>query len=154
MGRTVMLNEEVNISLTRGRCAPLWMTAVVLAMTWASETEASPDQARHIADAQQATTARNLGSDEFETLLPRPGGSDKSIQVAQATTSDTGALQPPEQHRDWAGSLSCELALARRDIDLLQHLEQEHNRAEWLVQDLDAARREVETEKALAAKAT
>ncbi|HEY2217658.1 MAG TPA: hypothetical protein VGH21_09180, partial [Solirubrobacteraceae bacterium] len=37
---------------------------------------------------------------------------------------------------------------------MLQHLEQEHNRAEWLVQDLDAARREVETEKALAAKAT
>jgi hypothetical protein len=122
-------------------------------MTWASEPEASPGQARHLADAQQATTARNLGSDEFETSLPRPGGSDKSIQVAQATTSDTGAPQPPEQHRDWAESLSCELALARRDIELLQHLEQEHDRAEWLVQSLDAARREVETQKTLAAKA-
>jgi hypothetical protein len=154
MGRTVMLNEEVEISLTQGRCAPLWMAAVMLAMTWASETKASPDQARHLADAQQATTARNLGSEEFETLLLRAGASDESIQVAQATTSDTRApQQPPEQQRDWAGSLSCELALARRDIELLQHLEQEYDRAGWLAQGLDAARHEVETQKALAAKA-
>src|SRR6266702_1278658 len=155
MSRTVMLNEEVvKISLTRGRYALLRMAAVMLAMTWASETEASPNQARGLADGQQATTARNLGSDEFETLLPRPGGSDKSIQVAQTTISETGApQQPPEHQRDWAESLSCELALARRDIELLQHLEQEHDRAEWLVQGLDAERREVETQKALAAKA-
>src|SRR6266702_1484076 len=155
MSRTVMLNEEVvKISLTRGRYALLRMAAVMLAMTWASETEASPNQARGLADGQQATTARNLGSDEFETLLPRPGGSDKSIQVAQTTISETGApQQAPEQQRDWAESLSCELALARRDIELLQHLEQEHDRAEWLVQGLDAERREVETQKALAAKA-
>ena len=156
MGRTVMLNEEVKVSLTRGRCAPLWMAAVMLAITitWASETEASPDQARHPADAQQATTNRNLGSDEFETFQPRTGGRDKSIQIAQATTSDTGALQqPPERQRDWAESLSCELALARRDIALLQRLEQEHDRAEWLVQGLDAARREVEIQKGFLAKA-
>ncbi|MGY8684684.1 hypothetical protein Q2941_44080, partial [Bradyrhizobium sp. UFLA05-153] len=130
------------------------MAAVLLAMTWASTTEASPDQARHLADAQQATTARNVDSDEFETLLPRPGGGEKSIQIAQATTSNTGASQqPPEQQRDWAESLSRDLALARRDIELLQRLEQEHDRAEWLMQGLDAARREVETQKALAAKA-
>lgn len=153
MRRTVMLNEEVKISLTPGRCAPLWMAAFVLAMIWASETEASPGQARHLADAQRTTTARNLVSDEFETSLPHPSGSDKSIQFAQATTGDPGALHPPEQHSDWAESLSCELANARRDIELLQHLEQEHDRAEWLAQDLDAARREVETQKALAAKA-
>jgi hypothetical protein len=154
MGRTVMLSEDVKISLTQGRCAPLWMAAVMLAMSWASETKASPDQAQHLADAQQATTARNLGSEEFETLLLRPGGSDESIKVAQATTGDTTApQQPPEQQRDWAGSLPCELALARRDIELLQHLEQEHDRAEWLAQGLDAARRDVETQKALAAKA-
>lgn len=155
MSRTVMLNEEVvNIPLTRGRYALLRMAAVMLAMTWASETEASQDQARHLADAQQATTARDRGSDEFKKLLPRPGGSDKWIQVAQTTISETGApQQAPEQQRDWAESLSCELALARRDIELLQHLEQEHDRAEWLVQGLDAERREVETQKALAAKA-
>ncbi|WP_271577688.1 hypothetical protein [Bradyrhizobium sp. CCBAU 11361] len=126
----------------------------MLAMTWASETEASQDQARHLADAQQATTARDRGSDEFRKLLPRPGGSDKSIQVAQATTSDTGApQQPPKRQRDWAESLSCDLAFARRDIELLQHLEREHDRVEWLVQALDDARREAETQKALAAKA-
>lgn len=154
MARTVVLNEEVKISLTQGGCAPLWMAAVMLAATWASETKASPDQARHLADAKQATTGRNLGSDEFETLLLRSGSSEKSLRVAQATTSDTRAPQQlPEQQRDWPGLLSCELALARRDIELLQHLEQEHDRVEWLVQGFDAARREVEAQKALAAKA-
>ncbi|AWO93198.1 MULTISPECIES: hypothetical protein [Bradyrhizobium] len=154
MSRTVMFNEKVvKISLTRRERAPLCMAAVMLAMTWASETDASPRQARHLADAQQATTARDRGSDEFETWPPR-SGRDNSIQIAQATTSHTGALQPsPEQQRDWAESLSCELALARRDITLLQHFEQERDRAEWLAQDLDAARREVETQKAVVAKA-
>ncbi|GAB9082724.1 hypothetical protein BDS110ZK25_16680 [Bradyrhizobium diazoefficiens] len=149
-----MFNEKVvKISLTRRERAPLCMAAVMLAMTWASETDASPRQARHLADAQQATTARDRGSDEFETWPPR-SGRDNSIQIAQATTSHTGALQPsPEQQRDWAESLSCELALARRDITLLQHFEQERDRAEWLAQDLDAARREVETQKAVVAKA-
>src|SRR5215813_7400510 len=115
MGRTVMLSEKVTISLPRGRCAPLWVPAVMLAMTWASETKASSDQALHLADAQRTTTARNIGSDELEALLPRPGGSDKWVQIAQARTNDTGALQrAPEQQRDWAESLSRELAFARR----------------------------------------
>ena len=146
--------KVVKISLTRRERAPLCMAAVMLAMTWASETDASPRQARHLADTQQATTARDRGSDEFKTWPPPSGGSDKSIQIAQATTPHTGALQqPPEQQRDWAESLSCELAFARRDIALLQHFEQERDRADWLAQDLDAARREVETQKALVAKA-
>ncbi|WP_234681035.1 hypothetical protein [Bradyrhizobium monzae] len=150
-----MLNDDVvKVSLTMGRYAPLRMAAVMLAITWASETEAFPDQTRQLADAQQATTARNPGSDEFETLPPRPDGSFESIQVAQTTISDTRPPhQAPEQQRDWAESLSCELTVARRDIELLQHLEQEHDRAEWLVQDLNAARREVEAQKALASKA-
>ncbi|MBR1132219.1 hypothetical protein [Bradyrhizobium iriomotense] len=154
MARTVMLNGEMKISLTLGRCAPLWIAAFMLTMTWASETEAYPAQPRHFAAAREAMTARKLGSDEFETLLRRQGGNDKPIQIAQATTGDTGTLQrPPEQQRDWSESLTCELALARRDIELLQRLEQEHDRTEWLVQDLDAARREIETQKALASKA-
>ncbi|WP_161850281.1 hypothetical protein [Bradyrhizobium sp. CCBAU 051011] len=44
--------------------------------------------------------------------------------------------------------------MARRDIELLQRLELEHDRAEWLAQDLAAARREVETQTAKAAKAS
>ena len=130
------------------------MAAVLLAMTWISETEASPGQVRRLPDAQQATTAHDLGSDELETSLPRQSGSYGSLQIAQATTSDTGALQQPtKQQRDWAESLSCELSLARGDIALLQHFEQEHERAEQLLQDLDAARREVDAQKGLVAKA-
>ncbi|WP_246583774.1 hypothetical protein [Bradyrhizobium iriomotense] len=150
-----MFNDKVvKIFPTQGQCASLCMAAAMLAMTWVSETMASPRQARHLADALRATIARDLGPDEFETPLSRQGGSEKSRQIAQATTSDTDALQqPPEQQRGWAESLSCELALARRDIALLQYFEQEHGRAERLAHDLDAARREFETQKALVAKA-
>jgi len=129
----------------------------MLAMTWVSETQASPDQARHLANTQHATAARNLdsvgtaGDGDFEALPPSRGGNDKSVQVAQATTSDTG--QFPEQEHHWAETLSCELTNARRDIELLQHLEQERDRAEWLEQGLAAARRDVETQTVLMAKA-
>jgi len=123
-------------------------------MTWTSEIKASPDQARQLADTQEAATARNLGPEDFERLLLRPRGSDESIKVAQATTNDTRAPhRPAQQQRGWAESLSCELALARRDIELLQHLEQEHDRAERLAQSVDAARREIESQTAFAAKA-
>src|SRR5882757_1351767 len=106
MGRTVILNEEVNTACdiagtsrndsdktpfaqktmrhlpTQGRPAPLWMAAAMLAMTWMSETQASPNQARHLADAQHATAALNLDSDgtagdgEFEALPPSRGSSN------------------------------------------------------------------------------
>jgi hypothetical protein len=185
MGRTVILDEQVNTDrdiatardiagtsrnasnkrrLTQksmrdmqGRSAILWMAVAMLAMTWASETRASPDQARHLADTQHATAARNLdsvgtaGDGDFGALPPSRGGNDKSVQVAQATTSDTG--QSPEQEHHWAETLSCELTNARRDIELLQHLEQGRDRAEWLEQGLAAARRDVETQTALTAKA-
>ena len=164
MGCTVILDEKVNTARdiagtslnasnkrrltqksmrdlpTQGRSAILWMAVAMLAMTWASETRASPDQARHLADTQHATAARILdsvgmaGDGDFEALPPSRGGNDKSVQVAQATTSDTG--QSPEQERHWAETLSCELTNARRDIELLQRLEQEHDRVEWLEQDL------------------
>src|SRR3954470_21030229 len=157
MGRTVMPKAEVHISLTQGRCASLRVAAVLLAttcMTWASEIKASADQERQLADTQQAATARNLGSKDFETPLFRPRSNDESIRGAQTTTNDTRAPhRPPEQQRGWAESLSCELALARRDIELLQHLEQEHDRAERLAQSVDAARREIESQTAFAAKA-
>jgi hypothetical protein len=184
MGRTVILNEEVNTACdiagtsrndsnktpfvlktmrhlpTQGRSATLWMAAAMLAMTWMSETQAFPDQARHLADAQHAAAARNLDSDgtagdgEFEALPPSRGSNDKSGQVAQATTSDTGApQQSPEQEHHGAETLSCEVTIARRDIELLQHLGQEHDRAERLELDLAAARRDVETQTALTAKA-
>jgi hypothetical protein len=94
--------------------------------------------------------ARNLDSDVMASC--RAGGS-KSVQVAQATTSNTGAPQrsPGQEHYE-AETLSCELTIAGRDIELLQHLGQEHDRAERLEQDLAAARRYVETQTALTAK--
>ncbi|MBR1229054.1 hypothetical protein JQ600_29645 [Bradyrhizobium sp. AUGA SZCCT0176] len=140
-----------------GRSAPLWMAAAMLAMTWASETQASPDRVRPLADAQHATAARNLdsvgteGDGNLVTLLPSRGGYGKSVQVVQATIGDT--RQSPEQELHWAETLSRELSNARRDIELLQRLEQERDRAERLEQGLAAARRDVETQSALAAKA-
>src|SRR5260370_10298953 len=176
MGRTVILDEQVNTArdiagtsrnasnkrrLTQksmrdmeGRSAILWMAVAMLAMTWASETRASPDQARHLANTQHATAARNLdsvgtaGDGDFEALSPSRGRNDKSVQVAQATTSDTG--QSPEQEHHWAETLPCELTNARRDIDLLQHLERERGRADWMEQGIAAARSEVEAQPALA----
>src|SRR6266702_2179239 len=168
MGRTVILSDEVNTAgdiagtsrnasnkrrLTQksmrglpmqGLSAILWMAVAMLAMTWVSETQASPDQARHLANTQHATAARNLdsvgteGDGDFEALPPSRGGNDKSVQVAQATTSDTG--QFPEQEHHWAATLSCELTNARRDIELLQHLEQERDRADAQAQDLSLTR--------------
>ncbi|MBR1144582.1 hypothetical protein JQ567_14935 [Bradyrhizobium sp. AUGA SZCCT0431] len=129
----------------------------MLAMTWASETQASPDRERPLADAQQVTAARNLdsvgteGEGDLVALPPGRAGNDKSVQVVQATIGDI--RQSPEQELHWAESLSCELTNARRDIELLQRLEQERDRAEWLEQSLAAARRDVETQAALTAKA-
>jgi hypothetical protein len=184
MGRTVILNDDVNTAceiagtsridsdkspfaqqtvrhLARGRAAPLWITAAILTMTWASETQASPDQARRaLADAQYATAARNVdfggtaGDGDFEALRPSRGSSDKSVRAAQATTSDTGESQQVlEQEHHRAGTPACELAIARRDVEWLQYLDPEHKRAERLEQDLAAARRDAEAQTALAAKA-
>src|ERR1700694_5804255 len=118
--KTVILNDDVNTARqiagtsrlgshntpfaqktmrhlpTQGRAAPLWITAVILAMTWASETPASPDQARQaLAEGQHAKVARNdfggtAGDGGFEAVPRSRGSSDRSVQLAQATTSDTG----------------------------------------------------------------
>ena len=182
MGRAIILNEKIKTACdvagasrsesgeapfaqktmkhlpTQGRSATAWIAATMLAMTWASETQSSPDHARHLADAQHAMAARNFDSDgiagygDFGPLPPGRSSNDKSVQVAQATTGDAG--HPPEREHHWAETQLLELTIARRDIELLQRLVQEHDRAERLEQDLAAARREVETQTALAAKAS
>ena len=139
---------------TRGRSVTAWIATTMLAMTWASETQSSPDHARHLANAQHAMAARNFDSDglagygDFWPLPPGRSSNDKSVQVAQATTGDAG--HPPEREHHWAETQLLELTIARRDIELLQRLVQEHDRAEQLEQDLAAARRDVETQTALA----
>ena len=109
MGRAVILNEKMNNAATcgiaigtsgedngacprSGRSATPWIAAAMLATTWASETQASPDQARDLADAHHTMAARNFDSDgtagdgDFDALPPS-GSNDKSVQVAQATTA-------------------------------------------------------------------
>ncbi|WP_247509473.1 hypothetical protein [Bradyrhizobium sp. 157] len=184
MGRAIILNEKVDTACdvagasrgegesdeapfvpeamkhlpTQGRSATAWIAATMLAMTWASETQSSPDHARHLADAQHAMAARNFeshriaGYGDFGSLPVGMRSDDKSVQVAQATTGDEGL--PPEQKRHWTETLLFELTIARRDIELLQRLEQELDRAERQEQALAAARRDVEAQVALAQKAS
>jgi hypothetical protein len=181
MGRAVILNEQMNTACgiadasrngsnaalfaqntmrrlpTQGLSATPWIAAAMLAMTWTSETQASPDQARHLADAQHAIAARNFASDGmagyggFEALPSSSRRNERSVQVAQAATSDAG--QPREREYHWSETLSRELTIARGDIELLQRLEQERERFLLLEQDLMAARRNVEHQSARAAKA-
>ena len=143
---------------TQGRSATPWMAAALLAMTWIWEAQAFPDQVRHLADANHATAARNFDSDgtvghgAFEALPPGRDGNDKSVQVAQVTTSDAGQspeLQRLEQERKW-------LEENRVDLEawLQTSLQQERERSARLAQDLAAAWRDVETQAALAAKAS
>jgi hypothetical protein len=180
MGRMVILNEKVKTTCdvagvsrsesgeapfaqkamkplpTQGRSVTAWMAAAMLAMTWASETQSSPNHARYRADAQHAMAAHNFfASDEiavygdFGPLPPGRSSNDKSLQLAQATTGDAG--HPPEREHNWAETQLLELTIARRDIELLQRLVQENDRAEQLEQTLAATRREVvETQTALA----
>src|SRR6185295_19482668 len=170
MGRAVVLNEQMNTAdgiadaprdgsdvaqfaqqamrslPTQARSATAWIAVAVVAMTWASETRSSPDRAGHLADAQHATAARNFDSDgiagyvDFGPLPPGRGSNDKSVQAVQATTGNAG--QPPEGEHNWAETLSLELTIARRDIELLQRLAQEQDRAERLEQELAAVRRD------------
>lgn len=182
MGRTVILNEQVNTARdiedaarndsdktpfaqkvtrrlpTQRRSSTSWGVAAVLVMTSVSEIQGSPGQTRHLTGAQYTTVARTLDSArtaaDREFLPPSQGSNDKAEQVAQATTSDT-ATPLPASDREHPGSetLSCELTNARRDIELLQQLGQEHDQAERLERDLAAARRDVEVQTALLARA-
>ncbi|MCC8969114.1 hypothetical protein [Bradyrhizobium brasilense] len=86
-----------------------------------------------------------------EALPPGRGGNDRPVQVAQASVNDPG--QASKREYNWAESLSCELTNARRDIELLQRLEQERYRAESMEQSLAAARRDIEAQAALTDKA-
>ncbi|WP_461320082.1 coiled-coil domain-containing protein [Bradyrhizobium elkanii] len=139
-----------------GRSALSWTTAAVLAMACTTETRASPDPARPSTQPQHSAAARSPGFIEAarngapEALPPGRAGNDRPVQLAQATVGDTG--QTSKREYNWAESLSCELTNARRDIELLQRLEQERYRAESLEQSLAAARRDIEARAALTDK--
>jgi hypothetical protein len=127
MGRAAILNEQMNTACgiadasrngsdaalfaqntmrrlpTQGLSATPWIAAAMLAMTWALETQASADEARHLADPQRAMAPRNFdsgwraGYDGVEALPPSRGKNDKLVQNAQAATSDVG--QPRERRK-------------------------------------------------------
>lgn len=92
----------------QGRSATLWIAAALLTMAWASELQASPDRARRLVDPQHEMAAGNFdantGDDDFKALPASRGSNDKSVQVAQATTSDMGESPPREHH--WSETLS------------------------------------------------
>ena len=139
--RRIIANRLQSCLPTRARSASLWMMAAALVIAWTSDAQATSDQARYPADAGCATASGN--------------GDDNSMRIAQATTTDRGQLQqPPELGPSGPEALFCDLSLARRDIELLQHLEQEHERAEQLEQALAAVRRDIAAQTAPAAKAS
>jgi hypothetical protein len=162
--RRIIANGLQSCLPTLGRSASLWMTAAALVIACMSDTQATPNQARYLADARCATASGNLDSHgtaghiEFAELPLHRDGNDNSMRIAQATTTDSGdrgeLQQPPEFGPRGPEALFCDLSLARRDIELLQRLEQEHERAEQLEQALAAARRDIATQTALAAKAS
>lgn len=139
---------------------PLWIASALVAMTWATGTQAFLGQGRRApSDSQQARVLPKSGGSAVNQDYEKPhlklGSKHELERIAQASTSDTGRLQPSSgQEHHTADALECELTVAKRDIDLLQHLEQAHNRAEQLEQDLVAARRDVQSQTALAREAT
>jgi hypothetical protein len=112
----------------RGRAAPLWITAALLAAAWA-ETQGFPEARPALADAlvgaQYVTAARNVdfggtaGDGAFQTVQASRGR-DKPVQLAQTRASDTEELQQTlEQEHHRAEMLARELAIARHDVELL-----------------------------------
>ncbi len=170
--------KTMRLPPARGRAALMWITVAFLATTWASETQGFPE-ARHaqsdaLANTRHAIAARNgdfggtAGDHDFETQVSRFG--DKSVLVAQATRGDTDteelqkALEQEHRRselliRDLCKSLQGDRAdrlepAAESDAaELKKSLQQESERVERLEQDLAVARRDVETQTALAAKA-
>lgn len=144
---------------------PLWIASALLAMTWTSGTQAFLDQARRappdwqharvLATRVPAKSGGSAVNQDQDKPHPKPESRHELARMAQATTSDTGRLKPSigQQHQP-ADALECELSVAKRDIDLLQHIEQAHNRTEQLEQDLLAARRDVQSQTTLAREAT
>jgi hypothetical protein len=79
------------------RAAPLCIVATLLASTWASQASGGARQAQ------------------------MRSGDDRSIQLAQATSSEpNGSLPAAEQERQRAEKLTRELAVVRHDIETLQ----------------------------------
>ena len=189
------------LRLGRWRAASLWITAPLLAAMWVSEAQAAPEtrhtQAGGLVIAAHAAAARNavFGGVAGDPDIGRVQASrfgDGLMRFAQAAIGGTeNSPKPPEQQRDQnaadggvkddrAARLELDLAAARRAVDtqtalaakandevarlrqeaengageLQSFLQREHDRAVRLEQDLADARHGVDTQTALAAKAS
>jgi hypothetical protein len=182
MGRTLILHSNTTCDVSaRSRCAsdetPFapdtarhlsrlgwsttpWLAAAVLVISSTSHAQSAADHARYLLDARQASVSDHrvshgtAGRNELAASSHREGD-DKPMRLAQAATTDRGEpQQSPELEPGGPEALSCELSNAKHDIELLQRLAQEHDRVEQLEQALAAARRDVDAQTALAAKAS
>lgn len=143
--------------LIQRRAAWVRFAAATALVTWASNTQALPDQARRATvDAQHATAVRNAGFGGAAVYgdATLAGRGRETMRLAQAATEDSsGSRRSTGQEHQNEATLSCELTVARRELELLQYVEREHDRAEGLEQELAVARRNVETQTTLASKA-
>jgi hypothetical protein len=145
-----------------------------------AELQKSLQQERERAERLERDLASARRDVETQTALAAKA-SDESTQLKQAAESGTAELQKSlQQERERAERLELDLAGARRDVEtqtalaakasdestqlkqaaesgtaeLQKSLQQERERAERLERDLASARRDVETQTALAAKAS
>jgi septal ring factor EnvC (AmiA/AmiB activator) len=145
-----------------------------------SELQKSLQQEHARADQLEKDLAAARRDVETQTALATKA-SDEAARLKQAADNSAGDLQKSlQQERDRVGRLEQDLAAARRDVEtrtamvirasaiaaqakqaaesgageLQKSLQQERDRAGRLEQELAAARRDVETQTALAAKAS
>ena len=133
--------------------------AAALVITSASGA-AFADPARCLMDASHQNVAsfptphRPESCNTSVVQPPHRHGRDGSIRLAQAAVVGSGEpQQSPQPEPSKPEVLSCELGSAKHDIELLQRLAQEHDRADKLEQALAATRHDVEGKTALADKA-
>ncbi|MGY8635118.1 hypothetical protein RAD15_21820 [Bradyrhizobium sp. 14AA] len=151
---------ERRLPMRKRSTIPRLATAVLVMASMPGAT-VSADPARYGVDARLANVSscpaphRLEGCNTFSALPPYRHSKDNSIRLAQATEIDSRKPQQslePEPRKPEA--LSCELGSAKHDIELLQGLAQEHDRADQLERALAAAQRDLDAQTARAAKAS
>ncbi|MBR1172792.1 hypothetical protein JQ617_02395 [Bradyrhizobium sp. KB893862 SZCCT0404] len=142
------------------RCSAIpQLAAAVLVITSASGAAfADPARCPMAAPQQNVsgfpTPHRLEGCNTFVVQPPHRHGRDGAIRLAQAAVPGSGeSQQSPQPEPRKPEALSCELGSAKHDIELLQRLAQEHDRADQLERALAATRHDVEDRTALADKA-
>jgi hypothetical protein len=147
--------------------------------TGSAELRKSLQQERDRAGRLEQDLAAARRDVETQTALAAKAGADASDLKKTADAGSVDLRKSLQQERDRAGRLEQDLAAARRDVetqtalaakagadasdlkktadagsaDLQKSVQDEHERASRLEQDLAAARRDIETQTALATKA-